>query len=68
VLHAGTSGMLDDLATDKVLDFERELLAYMTDVHPEVGEELREKKVMSDEIKSTLEAGIEKVKAQVAAQ
>ena len=67
VLHAGTSGALDDLATEKVLDFERELIAYMADVHPEVGEAMRETKQLSDEHKATLDAAIDKVKGQVAA-
>jgi F-type H+/Na+-transporting ATPase subunit alpha len=68
ILHAGTSGALDDLDTKLVLDFERELLAYMSDVHPEVGESLRTTKVMSDETKATLDAAVTKIKAQVAAK
>ncbi|MDF1800998.1 MAG: F0F1 ATP synthase subunit alpha, partial [Planctomycetota bacterium] len=67
VLHAGTSGALDDLPTVKVLDFERELIAYMADVHPEVGEVMRNTKQLSDEHKATLDAAIAKVKGQVAA-
>ena len=68
ILHAGTSGALDTLDTKLVLEFERELLAYMSDVHPEVGESLRTTKVMSDEAKATLDAAVTKIKAQVAAK
>jgi len=67
VLHAGTSGALDDLDTKLVLDFEREFLAYMADVHPEVGEAMRETKQLSDENKAVIDAAIEKIKGQVSA-
>ena len=67
VLHAGTSGGLDDLDTKLVRTFEREFLAYMGDVHPEVAEAMRETKVLADEHKATIDAAVVKIKAQVAA-
>ncbi len=67
VLYAGTSGGLDDLDTDKVLDFEREFLAYMGDVHAEVGQAMRETQKLSDDHKSVLDAAITKVKGQISA-
>ncbi len=67
ILYAGTSGGLDDLDTALVLPFEKEFLAYMSDVHSEVGEAMRETLKLSDDHKAILDAAITKVKGQVRA-
>jgi F-type H+-transporting ATPase subunit alpha len=49
-IYAGTQGLLDDVDVDKVPDFEVAMLKHFNDEFPEIGEELREKQVMSDEL------------------
>jgi F-type H+-transporting ATPase subunit alpha len=65
LIHAGTSGQLDDFPTAKVGQFEKALLNYMTDTHPEVGKEIRETKALSDASKAKLDKAIATVKAQL---
>jgi F-type H+-transporting ATPase subunit alpha len=49
-IYAGTQGLLDDVDVDKVPAFEIAMLEHFNDEFPEIGEELRDKKVMSDEL------------------
>jgi F-type H+-transporting ATPase subunit alpha len=67
IIYAGTSGGLDDFPTRKIGEFEKAYLAYMRDRHPEVGEEIRTTKKLSDKAKATMGQAISTVKAQVAA-
>lgn len=50
VLFAGSSGFLDQLPVEAVLDFEREYLRFLKSDHPEILSEIREKKILSDEL------------------
>jgi F-type H+-transporting ATPase subunit alpha len=68
IIHAGTSGQLDDFPTRSVQDFEKAFLAYMRASHPEIGEEIRTTKALSDKAKSVIDRVIAEVKAQVAPQ
>jgi F-type H+-transporting ATPase subunit alpha len=65
LIHAGTSGALDDFPTAKIGQFEKVFLNYMTDTHPEVGKEIRDTKALSDAAKAKLEKGIATVKGQL---
>ncbi|MFO1011018.1 MAG: F0F1 ATP synthase subunit alpha [Planctomycetota bacterium] len=65
IIYAGTSGGLDDFPAKKVVEFEKAFLAYMKDRHPEVGEEIRTTKKLSDKSKATLASAIATVKAQL---
>jgi len=49
-IYAGTQGLLDDIDVAKVADFEVAMLKHFKDEFPEVLEELREKKVISEEL------------------
>ena len=65
LIHAGTSGALDDFPTAKIGAFEKALFVYMSDTHPEVGKEIVDSKALSDGAKAKLDKGIAAVKAQL---
>jgi len=65
VIYAGTSGGLDDLATKKVLEFEKAFLAHMRDNHPEIAQAVVKEKGVSDASKVVLDEAIKLVKAQL---
>src|SRR5262245_22805067 len=48
IIYAGTSGGLDDVAVKQVREFEAAFLRLMADSHPEVGEEIRTKRQLTD--------------------
>ena len=50
ILYAGVNGFLDHLPVESILEFEKECLHYMQNDHPEILEEIREKKALSDEL------------------
>ncbi|MEW6074379.1 MAG: F0F1 ATP synthase subunit alpha [Planctomycetota bacterium] len=64
IIYAGTSGGLDDLATAKVQGFEKAFLQHMADSHPEVAEEIRATRKVSDEARAVMNQAIAAVKAQ----
>jgi F-type H+-transporting ATPase subunit alpha len=47
-IYAATNGFVDDLAVSDVRRFEAELISYLKSSHPELLEEIREKKVLPD--------------------
>ncbi|MDP6387238.1 MAG: F0F1 ATP synthase subunit alpha, partial [Planctomycetota bacterium] len=52
ILYAGSTGALDDLAVNQVGEFERALIEYVNDSHPEVAEQITTaKKGIPDETK-----------------
>jgi F-type H+-transporting ATPase subunit alpha len=50
VIYAGVNGFLDKLPIEAVLDFEKEYLRFLKNEHPEILSEIREKKVLSDDL------------------
>src|SRR6185369_5199897 len=48
IIYAGTSGGLDDVPTKSIQEFEKAFLRHMKDAHPEVAEEIRTTKQVSD--------------------
>jgi F-type H+-transporting ATPase subunit alpha len=68
ILYAGTTGALDDLPVKQVGEFERALIEYVNDSHPEVAEQIiSAKKDIPDETKAVLDGAITAVKAQIQA-
>ena len=67
IIYAGTSGGLDDVPTKNIQEFEKAFLRHMKDAHPEVAEEIRKTKQVSDEAKKTLDQAVATVKADFAA-
>ncbi len=65
LIHAGTSGALDDFPTKRLDEFERSFLAHMADNHPEVGKEIVTTKALSDAGRKTLDAAIATVKKRI---
>ncbi len=63
VIFAVTNGYLDDVPVAKVRDFERAFLQFMRAQHPEVGQAIREQKVLTDETIAALRRAIEEFKA-----
>lgn len=48
VIYAVVNGFLDDLPLDRIRKFETKLLAYMDNVHPEIGRQIEEKLELSE--------------------
>jgi F-type H+-transporting ATPase subunit alpha len=62
VLFAGARGLVDDVPVEKVTDFERSLLRYMDQNHPEIEKSITEKAVIDEETDKALRAAIEEFK------
>jgi F-type H+/Na+-transporting ATPase subunit alpha len=58
IIYAGTRGFLDDLPTGKLGDFEKGLISHLTAKHPNVFENVREKKVLDKETEEELKKAI----------
>lgn len=50
VLYAGVNGFLDQLPVESITEFEKEYLYFMRNEHPEILQEIREKKELSEEL------------------
>ena len=55
VIWAASNGYADDIPVDDVRDFEAELLKFVENSHPGLLQAIREKKSLTDEIKTDLE-------------
>jgi F-type H+-transporting ATPase subunit alpha len=67
IIHAGTSGGLDDFPARRVQEFEKAFLRYMKDNSPEVATEIRTTKAVSDKAKAALDKAVAAVKAELVA-
>ncbi len=65
IIHAATAGYLDDVAVEKVRDFEKALLSFMGSNHPDIGKAIIEQKTLSDELKGRLNAALAEFKQSV---
>ena len=64
VIHAGTTGQLDDMPVDAVLPFEETLYKFAENRHPAIFRELVEKKELNDALRSQMDACIAECKAE----
>jgi len=64
VIHAGTTGQLDDMPVDAVLPFEEALYKFAENRHPAIFRELVEKKELNDALRSQMDACIAECKAE----
>src|SRR5882724_9304951 len=55
VIWAATNGYVDDIAIENVRQFEAELLQFVENSHPSLLQSIREKKTLTDEIKTDLQ-------------
>ncbi len=67
IIYAGTNGHLDDLPVEQCRPFEGELYRFLDNAHQEVLKEIREKKVLSDELKARIEVLMKEFKKQFVA-
>jgi F-type H+-transporting ATPase subunit alpha len=63
VIFAVTSGLIDDVEVPEIKAWERGLLEFMAAQHPQIGEEIRTRKALSDELSGRLRKAIEEYKA-----
>jgi len=64
IIHAGTSGHLDDLPAESVAAFEETLYKFAETRHPEIYRELLEKKEISDALRARMDQCVEACKAE----
>jgi len=62
IIFAGTSGMLDEFPIDKIKTFEVDLLRFMREKKPEVGQKIRDEKKWTEEIEAAVRSAIEEFK------
>jgi F-type H+-transporting ATPase subunit alpha len=63
IIYAVTNGFLDDIAVDKIREWETGFHTFMAAQHPKVAEEIRTKKALSDELTARLKEAITAYKA-----
>jgi F-type H+-transporting ATPase subunit alpha len=59
VILAGTSGYADQVPIDKMAQWQADLLRFMASSHPDIGKEIAEKKVLSDDLRSRIAVAFE---------
>ncbi|WP_437780484.1 F0F1 ATP synthase subunit alpha [Sorangium sp. So ce1097] len=62
IIYAGTQGLLDDLPVSSLARFEDELYKFIEGKHPQIFADIREKKVLDDDLKSRMTKAIEAYK------
>ena len=62
VIFAVTNGYLDDVAPEHIKAWEQGFLDFMVAQHPELGQEIRTRKVLADELAARLRAAIDEYK------
>ena len=62
MIYAGTNGYLDDIAVDRVTDFEAELNEALDGKYAELAKLIRKEKALTDEVKVKLNEAIEDFK------
>jgi F-type H+-transporting ATPase subunit alpha len=68
IIFAGNEGLLDDLPAARIGEFEKGLIAFMDQKYPDLEHEIREKKIISDTLKSKLTEAIKKFKEEFTKQ
>jgi len=58
VLFAGTNGYADNIPLDRMRGWETDLIRYMETSHPEIGRDIAEKKLLTEETQAALHAAI----------
>jgi F-type H+-transporting ATPase subunit alpha len=63
IIFAVTNGLLDDVPVERIKAWDRGLHEYLAANHPEIADEIRAKKVLSDDLSARLRKAIETYKA-----
>jgi F-type H+-transporting ATPase subunit alpha len=64
ILFAVVNGLLDDIATAKVRDFEQRFRKFMEERHPDVGADIRTRKALDDDLQKRLAGVINEFKKE----
>jgi len=67
-IFAGSNGYLDDVEVSEVQRFEKEMHAYLIEHYPEIGEQIRRTKLLSDDTQATLEKALGRFREQFSTQ
>jgi len=62
IIFAVTNGHLDDVEAEAIREWERGFHEFMGAQHPEIGEEIRTRKALSDDLTARLKRAIEEYK------
>jgi F-type H+-transporting ATPase subunit alpha len=63
ILYSGAMGFVDDIAVDRLADFESKLLNFIRANKADLKKSIMDKKIVDDEIKKALEAAIKEFKS-----
>ncbi len=67
IIFAVTNGYLDDVAVEEIKRWEQGFLDFMTAEHPEIGEEIRTRRVLTEDLTARVKAAIQEFKTLAAA-
>ncbi len=67
IIFAVTNGYLDDVAVHQIKGWEQGFLDFMTAEHPEIGEEIRTRRVLTEDLTARVKAAIQEFKTIAAA-
>jgi F-type H+-transporting ATPase subunit alpha len=62
IIFAGTNAYLDDMDVERCRKFESELYRFVENAHPKLLSDIREKKVLDDDLKSRIHAALKEFK------
>jgi F-type H+-transporting ATPase subunit alpha len=68
IIYAGTSGVLDDLAVEDIRRFEAGLYKFVDNAHPGILQQIRDKKVLDDDLKAQLNSMYAEFKPRFASE
>ena len=61
-IYAATQGFMDDVPVEKIRDFEAKFLTFLRDTKKDILDTIRDKKVLSDDVKTALNGAIQSFK------
>ena len=62
ILFAGAFGYLDEVPTDSVSEYEKQMLEFVGAKHPEILKEIKEKAIISDELEGKMKKALDQFK------
>ena len=67
IVYAGTNGFVDKLPVESLREFEAELYRFIDDKHPEIWQEIREKREVDEELKKKVDKALKSFTKQFVA-
>src|SRR6516164_1115770 len=68
IIFAGTQGFLDDLPVEQCRKFEEELYRFIDNAHRDIRDQIRDQKVLDDQLRARLRDAIKEFKARFVAE